>query len=121
MMSIFSKKADKPKKDKTPGSKLDRELPYVVTLITIMAASGISPFGSFTKLARYQLLPNIMKEARKIVNRVHVLGDDPLTAMEERANRTQSTQYRDLLMGYVATVRNGGDIASFLQARARTR
>ncbi|WP_415280574.1 type II secretion system F family protein [Candidatus Nitrososphaera sp. FF02] len=117
MMSIFSKKADKPKKDKTPGSKLDRELPYVVTLITIMAASGISPFGSFTKLARYQLLPNIMKEARKIVNRVHVLGDDPLTAMEERANRTQSTQFRDLLMGYVATVRNGGDIASFLQSK----
>ena len=58
-----------------------------------------------------------MKEARKIVNRVHVLGDDPLTAMEERANRTQSTQYRDLLMGYVATVRNGGDIASFLQSK----
>lgn len=117
MMSLFTKKERKPKMDKGSGGKLDRELPYVVTLITIMAASGISPFGSFTKLARYQLLPNIMKEARKIVNRVHVLGEDPLTAMEERANHTQSKQYRDLLAGYVATVRNGGDIASFLQSK----
>jgi flagellar protein FlaJ len=115
-MPIFPKK-DGPKPEKDPGSKLDRELPYVVTLITIMAASGISPFGSFMKLARYQLLPSIMKEARKIVNRVHVLGEDPLTAMEQRANHTKSRQYRDLLTGYVATVRNGGDIASFLQSK----
>lgn len=115
-MPIFPKK-DGPRPEKGSGSKLDRELPYVATLITIMAASGISPFGSFVKLARYQLLPNIMKEARKIVNRVHVLGEDPLTAMEQRANHTQSKQYRDLLMGYVATVRNGGDIASFLQSK----
>ncbi len=117
MMPIFSKKEGKPKPEKGSGGKLDRELPYVITLITIMAASGISPFGSFTKLARYRLLPNIMKEARKIVNRVHVLGEDPLTAMEERARNTSSKQYRDLLMGYVATVRNGGDIASFLQSK----
>lgn len=117
MMPIFSKAEKKPGPEKGSGSKLDRELPYVVTLITIMAASGISPFGSFTKLARYRLLPGIMKEARKIVNRVHILGEDPLTAMEKRANHTSSRQYRDLLMGYIATVRNGGDIASFLQSK----
>ncbi len=117
MMPIFSKKEAAPKPERGAAGRLERELPYVVTLITIMAASGISPFGSFVKLARYSLLPDIMKEARKIVNRVHVLGEDPLTAMEQRANHTQSKQYRDLLMGYVATVRNGGDIASFLQSK----
>jgi flagellar protein FlaJ len=111
------------KKPKPPGgaaARLERELPYVVTLITIMAASGISPFGSFVKLARYKLLPNIMVEARKIVNQVHILGDDPLTAMEKRAESTGSRQYRDLLLGYVSTVRNGGDIASFLQNKMQS-
>lgn len=116
------KKKDEKKKEKPRGAKglaarLERELPYVVTLVTIMAASGISPFGSFTKLARYRLLPNIMGEARKIVNQVHILGEDPLTAMEKRAAATGSKQYRDLLLGYVSTVRNGGDIASFLQSK----
>ena len=114
------KKPNKPKPDKRLGERLDRELPYVITLITIMAASGITPFGSFTKLARYKLLPYIMKEARNIIGQVHILGEDPLTAMEKRANISASRQYRDLLMGYVSTVRNGGDIASFLQSKMKS-
>jgi flagellar protein FlaJ len=126
-MSIFKSqqkqqkgKNAKKKPDKRLGERLDRELPYVITLITIMAASGITPFGSFTKLARYKLLPNIMKEARNIIGQVHILGEDPLRAMEKRANLSASRQYRDILMGYVSTVRNGGDIASFLQSKMKS-
>jgi flagellar protein FlaJ len=127
-MSIFkkalqqkpnTKKKSQPKPNKRLAEKLDRELPYVLTLITIMAASGITPFGSFTKLARYKLLPYIMKEARNIVGQVHILGEDPLSAMEKRGNASASRQYRDLLLGYVSTVRNGGDIASFLQSKMK--
>lgn len=114
------KAKNKPKPNKRVAEKLERELPYVITLITIMAASGISPFGSFMKLARYKLLPYVMKEARNIVGQVHILGEDPLTAMEKRANITASRQYRDLLLGYVSTVRNGGDIASFLQSKMKS-
>jgi flagellar protein FlaJ len=115
-----NKSAKKPKPNKSLGEKLDRELPYVITLITIMAASGVTPFGSFTKLARYRLLPHIMKEARNIIGQVHILGEDPLTAMEKRANISASRQYRDILLGYVSTVRNGGDIASFLQSKMKS-
>src|SRR5262245_49759681 len=115
-----NKKTKKAKPSKSLGEKIDRELPYVITLITIMAASGITPFGSFTKLARYKLLPHMMKEARNIIGQVHILGEDPLSAMEKRANGSASRQYRDLLMGYVATVRNGGDIASFLQSKMKS-
>ncbi len=128
-MSIFKSLKQKEQKNKSPkkpklnkrlGEKLDRELPYVITLITIMAASGVTPFGSFTKLARNKLLPHIMKEARNIVGQVHIIGEDPLTAMEKRANISGSRQYRDILLGYVSTVRNGGDIASFLQSKMKS-
>jgi flagellar protein FlaJ len=112
------KKKEKP--NKRLGEKIDRELPFVITLVTIMAASGITPFGSFIKLARYKLLPHVMKESRNIVGQVHILGEDPLTAMEKRAEVTASKQYRDLLLGYVSTVRNGGDIASFLQSKMKS-
>ncbi|MCI0557558.1 MAG: type II secretion system F family protein [Nitrososphaera sp.] len=115
-----SKSKSKAKPNKRAGQKLERELPYVITLITIMAASGITPFGSFTKLARYKLLPHIMREARNIIGQVHILGADPLTAMEKRAENSASKQYRDLLLGYVSTVRNGGDIASFLQSKMKS-
>ena len=94
-------KGKKKPQSKKMGEKLDRELPYVITLITIMAASGITPFGSFAKLARYKILPHIMKEARNIIGQVHILGEDPLTAMEKRADVSGSKQYRDLVLGYV--------------------
>jgi flagellar protein FlaJ len=118
----LTKKVDRKKKkpDKKLGEKIDRELPYVITLVTIMAASGITPFGSFAKLARYKLLPFVMRESRNIIGQVHILGVDPLTAMEKRAEATASKQYRDLLLGYVSTVRNGGDIASFLQSKMKS-
>ena len=129
-MSIFKfqKKQDvtkltrkkKAKPNKKIGEKIDRELPFVITLVTIMAASGITPFGSFAKLARYKLLPYVMKESRNIIGQVHILGEDPLSAMEKRAEVTASKQYRDLLLGYVSTVRNGGDIASFLQSKMKS-
>ena len=113
-------KKKKAKPDKKLGAKIDRELPFVITLVTIMAASGITPFGSFAKLARYKLLPYVMRESRNIIGQVHILGEDPLTAMEKRAETTASKQYRDLLLGYVSTVRNGGDIASFLQSKMKS-
>jgi flagellar protein FlaJ len=113
-------KVKKKKTDKKLGEKIDRELPFVITLVTIMAASGITPFGSFAKLARYKLLPYVMKESRNIIGQVHVLGVDPLSAMEKRAEVPASKQYRDLLLGYVSTVRNGGDIASFLQSKMKS-
>ena len=113
-----SKKKAKP--NKRLGEKIDRELPFVITLVTIMAASGITPFGSFAKLARYKLLPYVMRESRHIIGQVHILGEDPLSAMEKRAETTASKQYRDLLLGYVSTVRNGGDIASFLQSKMKS-
>ncbi|MGI0028385.1 MAG: type II secretion system F family protein [Nitrososphaera sp.] len=115
-----AKRKSKAKPNKRLGQRLERELPYVITLITIMAASGITPFGSFMKLTRYRLLPYIMKEARNIIGQVHILGADPLSAMEKRAEGTASKQYRDLLLGYVSTVRNGGDIASFLQSKMKS-
>jgi flagellar protein FlaJ len=118
--SEIPKKTKKAKPDKKLGEKIDKELPFVITLVTIMAASGITPFGSFIKLARYKLLPYVMREARNIVGQVHVLGEDPLSAMEKRANGTASKQYRDLLLGYVSTVRNGGDVASFLQSKMKS-
>ena len=101
-MSIFKfqKKQDvikkaapkKAKPNKKLGEKIDRELPFVITLVTIMAASGITPFGSFAKLARYKLLPYVMRESRNIIGQVHILGEDPLTAMEKRAEGTASKQ-----------------------------
>jgi len=105
------------KQSKEYASKIDRELPYFITLITLMASSGISPYQSLKKIMTYDILPMMKKEAVTMVKQVEVLGNDPLTVMNKRAEETSSTLYQDFLAGYVSTVQTGGSIVNFLKSK----
>ena len=105
------------KQSKAYADKIDRELPYFVTLITLMAASGISPFHSLKKIMNYDVLPTMKKESVQMVKQVEVLGDDPLTVMNQRAEESSSTLFQDFLAGYVSTVQTGGSIINFLKSK----
>ncbi|MFQ5762162.1 MAG: type II secretion system F family protein [Candidatus Bathyarchaeia archaeon] len=110
-------------KKKSTGSSsavIDREIAYATTLLTLLAASGVTPYESFKRLRNEKLLPAIRKEANAIVRQVEVLGADPLSAMSKSAERTRSKPLRDLLAGYVSTVNSGGSVVSFLRSRTRS-
>lgn len=116
----FLKKLANDSKD--PSSKknaklIDRELPYVISLVTLMAASGISPFLSFKKLMHFDLLPAMKREAENLVKQVEVLGLDPLTVMNKKSEQTSSQQYQDFLAGYASTVYTGGSVVNFLKSK----
>ena len=70
--------------------KTDRELPFAVMIFTLMAASGISPYESWKKMRKLTFLPVFKKEADEVVRQVEVLGKDPLTVMQMRAEATGS-------------------------------
>ncbi len=70
------RKATSEEKERT-----DQELPFVVMVFTLMAASGVSPYDSWKKLRKLSFLPNFRKEAEEVVRQVEVLGKDPLTVM----------------------------------------
>lgn len=98
----------------------DDELPFAFMLITLMASCGISPYESFKRLRRVDLLPFIKKEAEEIVRSVEVLNKDPLTAMLHRADQSKSVTYGDFLTGYVSTVKSGGSVTSYLKSKLRS-
>jgi flagellar protein FlaJ len=100
--------------------EIDRELPFTAMLFTILAASGISLYDSWKKLASISLLPNLQHEAQDVVRRVEVLGQDPLTVMQKKAEKTRSKLYREFLAGYVSSVRSGGNVVSFLKSKLRS-
>jgi len=64
----------------TEKKKIEFELPYVMTFITLLAASGFGPYAVFQKLREISLLPASKKESDKILKRIDLLGLDPLTA-----------------------------------------
>jgi flagellar protein FlaJ len=101
-------------------SQINRELPFVALLFTLLAASGVTIYESWKKLREIDLLPTFKREAKEIVRQVEVLGYDPLTVMYKRAEKTKSKVYREFLLGYVSSIRSGGNIVNYLKSKLRS-
>lgn len=102
------------------AQKLDMEVPFAGTYISVMATGGLSPYASMRRLKNCPLLPNISKTVKDMEVDVQVKGYDPVTAMEKSAQHLPSKDYRDLLMGYASTLRTGGDVIHYLLVRTET-
>lgn len=101
-------------------SQINRELPFAALLFTLLAASGVTIYQSWKKLCSIDLLPTFKREAREIVRQVEVLGYDPLTVMHKRAEKTKSKSYHEFLLGYVSSVRSGGNVVNYLKSKLRS-
>ncbi len=100
--------------------KLEAELPYASMMVTLMAASGISPYESFKRMREVDTLERFQSEGEEIVRLVEVLGNDPLTAMEKRASETVSKPYADFLEGYISSVKSGGSVVNYLNSKLKS-
>lgn len=101
-------------------AEINRELPFAALLFTLLAASGVTIYESWKKLSNIELMPTFREEAREVVRQVEVLGYDPLTVMYRRADKTKSRGYREFLLGYVSSVRSGGNVVSYLKSKLRS-
>ncbi|MFZ8854646.1 MAG: type II secretion system F family protein, partial [Thermofilaceae archaeon] len=99
------------------ASQLDLETAYLAVYVTVMATGGISPYTSFERLARAPetLFREVRREARRFFLLVRSIGWDPLSAIEFIAKRAPHEGFRQLLLGYAATLRVGGDVVHYLQ------
>jgi len=98
----------------TRKRKIELELPFVTTHMSILAAAGIPPTRMFRMLEDSITTPEIASESNEIVRDVEILGDDIITALEKERHRSPSPRFNELLEGLVATIRSGGNTRSFL-------
>lgn len=99
---------------------IEHELPFVVMIFTLMAASGISTYESWKRVRKLTFLPTFSSEAEEIVRQVEVMGKDPLTVMHQRSETTHSKLYRNFLGGFVSSVRSGGKIVDFMKSELKS-
>jgi len=100
--------------------EIETELPFAVMMFTTLAASGVTLYESWKKMRNAHLLPKIQTDAEDMVRQVEVLGYDPLTVMQKKAEKTKSKTYRDFLAGFASSVRSGGSTVSFLRSKLRS-
>ena len=103
--------------DEIDKKKIESELPYFMTFITLFATSGFGPYVIFQKLREISLLPVSKNVSDRIIKRIDLLGLDPLTAMTKVKEKSSSKDFTEFLGGYVSSIQGGGDVVSYLQSK----
>jgi flagellar protein FlaJ len=111
------KKIDEGQYEKGQGKKIGRELPYFITIVTLLAASGLGPYTILQKIKEINLLPVIRQESVKILKRIDMLGVDPLTALNQAKDRPSSKALGEFLSGYVSAIQSGGNVLNYLKSK----
>ena len=119
-MMLSLKKLDQMDYEKKQKKKIERELPYFITIVTLLATSGLGPYFIFKKLKEINLLPTIKIEAEKILKRIDLLGLDPLTAMNQAKDKPSSKALGEFLSGYVSSIQSGGNVLNYLKSKMTT-
>jgi len=97
---------------KTP---MDVGLPYFASFLTLLSSSNVPPRKIFGSIAHIPTLPEVRQEFSNIVRDVEVFGKDLLTSIMENMKYIPSKRLQEMLSGYVATIRTGGDTTQYLQ------
>jgi flagellar protein FlaJ len=101
------------------ASAIDGELAFVVGYLSVLITGGIAPIELFRRLSNSKLYPASAQEARRILLNVDVLSMDPISAIEKAARYTPNKMFSDFLAGYIAVLKIGGDIRSFMDQKQK--
>ncbi len=114
MISLKDSQKNIDKKDK---GKIEKEIPYFITFVTLLAASGFGPFTIFQKIRNIEILPITKIQAERILKRIEILGMDPISAINQAKEKTSSKLMSDFLGGYVSAIESGGDVVNYLKSK----
>jgi flagellar protein FlaJ len=94
---------------------IDRNLPYISNFLTLLSSSNVPPSVIFESMGKIDTLKEVRMEFRNIIRDVEVFGGDLLSSIVENAKLTPNDQLGEILEGYVATVRTGGNPTEYLK------
>ena len=97
---------------------IENNLPYISSFLTLLSGSNVPPSMIFRAVARIDTLKEVRHEFSNIVRDVEIFGEDLMNAILKNAKFTPNEKLRELLIGYVATIRTGGNPTEYLKVQA---
>ncbi len=94
---------------------IDYNLPYITNFLTLLSSSNVPPSLIFKSMARIDTLKEVRMEFTNIVRDVELFGTDLMTSILDNAKFTPNPDLYEMLVGYVATVRTGGNPTEYLK------
>jgi flagellar protein FlaJ len=93
------------------------ELPYVSAYLTVIVSSGLPLYNGLKRL----IGSKIFHRTSMYVNRIEVSSmvgsDTPIFIVEDFAGKLNVKGFKELISGYVSTLRSGGDVANYVYRR----
>jgi len=106
--------------NKVSNKKMDieRQLPYALAFMSILASSGATPLEIIRRIAREDY-GHISTEFKKVLFRVDILGEDVVTAMHALVANTPSDLFRDLCIDITNIIYSGGGLKGYLETKSK--
>ena len=98
---------------------IDAALPFATTYMATIAASGAPPPTMFKLLAKFKEYGEISKEAEKITRDVEAFGMDLIGSLRKTADRTPSSELKELLWGLETILTTGGNVSDYLHEKSK--
>lgn len=99
---------------------IENNLPYISSFLTLLSSSNVPPSMIMSSVARIDTLKEVRQEFSNIIRDVEVFGEDLLNAITTNAKFTPNDRLRELLIGYVATIRTGGNPTEYLRVQSES-
>lgn len=97
---------------------IERQLPYALSFMSILASSGATPLDTLRRVAREDY-GHISNEFKKVLFRTDVLGEDLVTAMHALVNNTPSELFRDICIDITNIIYSGGGLKGYLEGKSK--
>lgn len=94
---------------------IETNLPYISSFLTLLSSSNVPPRTIFRSVAKIDTLKEVRQDFSNIVRDVEIFGQDLLTSITENVKYIPSKKLKEILSGYVATVKTGWDTTEYLR------
>jgi flagellar protein FlaJ len=102
----------------TKRLQIDRELPFILSELSVLASTGLTPIKIVRHMAEHSGSEIMKIEFRRIVHKIDIEGKDIVTAISITAKETPSVNYRETLWDLSNMIHQGGDLDEYLREKA---
>lgn len=98
--------------------QLDRELPFTLSELSVLASTGTSPIRLVRRMAQRRHDPAMTETFRQVIYKADIQGKDLITALAETAKSSPSTSVRDTLWDLANMIHQGGNLDEYLRSKS---
>lgn len=98
--------------------QLDRELPFTLSELSVLASTGTSPIRLVRRMAQREHDPAMTGQFRRIVYKTDIQGKDLITALAETAKESPSLAVREAFWDLANMIHQGGNLDEYLRGKA---